>query len=363
MNAHQLLESCKEKLTSLQGMIPVDTHQRRVDEIDHIVNTSNIWADSKKAAILMKERQKLFELLTKMKYFQEQVGFYEECAVSLPEEINANVNIIFNLLQDLSTLEFKQMMNDPVDDSPAILSINAGAGGLEAANWVTILLRMYSRYADSYKFKIELLDMKPSEEHGSICTDSVSIRVDGPYAFGFLKGESGVHRLIRNSPFNAGDARHTSFAAVAVLPDIEDTIDIKIDEKDIEITSQTAGGPGGQNVNRVQSAIRIKHLPTGINVLARTQRDQLSNKKMAFKILKAKLYEIELKKKEEEQKNKMSTMLDNAFGSQIRTYTDSKYSLVKDHRTEYEVTDFDKVLDGNLHDFIMSFIRKYHSML
>jgi peptide chain release factor 2 len=295
--------------------------------------------------------------LVKVKYFQDQIIFYEECAVSLPEELEINFNVLSTLLQDLSALEFKQMMKDPIDDSPAILSINAGAGGLEAANWVTILLRMYSRYADSYKFKIELLDMKPSEENGGICTDSVSIRIDGPYAFGFLKGESGVHRLIRNSPFNAGDARHTSFAAVAVLPDIEDTIDIKIDEKDIEITSQTAGGPGGQNVNRVQSAIRIKHIPTGINVLARTERDQLANKKMAFKILKAKLYEIELKKKEEQQKDKMSTMLDNAFGSQIRTYTDSKYSLVKDHRTEYEVNNFNKVLDGDLDGFIMSFLR------
>lgn len=360
MTTAHTINLCEEKLRSISDMIPITEHNRRISEIDHLANEPGLWSSPNKAAALMKERQKLSSLVSKLTSYQEQIQFYRECLDTIPEEIDDYQTSINQVYKDLCDFEFRQMFNDPVDDTPAILSINAGAGGLEAANWVTILLRMYSRFADNNDFKIEILDMKPSEEHGSICTDSVSIRIIGNYAYGFLKSESGVHRLIRNSPFNSDAARHTSFAGVSVTPDIEDTIDIQILDKDLEITAMRAGGAGGQYQNKTNSAIRIIHIPTGINIAVRTERDQHANRRTAMKMLKAKLYDLEQKKRMALADKKISEQSDVSFGHQIRSYTESPQAIVKDHRTNYEIRDFHSVLDGNIGEFIKEYLKHKH---
>lgn len=357
MNTAQTLQSCQEKLLALQGMIPLEQYQKRLSEIDGQLIIPGLWDDPKKAVDIMKERRQLAELVESVAQFTEQIQYYMELLELDAQEVEKEGTNIFILHSKMADLEFQQMMRDPLDNNAAIISISAGAGGLEAANWVSMLLRMYSRYADTRGFAVEVLDLKHSEEHSSICIDSVSIRVEGAYAFGYLKGENGVHRLIRNSPFNAADARQTSFAAISVLPDIEDVIDIRIDENDLDISTMRASGSGGQAVNKIESAVRIKHLPTGIVVNSRAESSQHTNRRFAMKMLKVKLYDHELKKKQAEKDKQVSTLSDVSFGYQIKTYTLTPYTMMKDHRTDYENNNVDAVLDGDLQDAILSYLR------
>ncbi len=251
-------------------------------------------------------------------------------------------------------VETQVLLSGEHDQLNAIVNIHPGAGGTESQDWATMLMRMYLRWAEQNGFKAQTLDYQEGEQGG---TKSVTFNVTGPYAFGYLSSETGVHRLVRISPFDAQKRRHTSFASVAVYPEIDDTIEVNIQENDLRIDTYRSGGKGGQHVNTTDSAVRITHLPTNIVVQCQNQRSQHKNKEVCMKVLRARLFEFELEKKKAATQATEDSKLDIAWGSQIRSYVLQPYRMVKDHRTKVEVGDVDRVLDGDLDKFIKAYLQ------
>jgi len=262
---------------------------------------------------------------------------------------------VVSLAGEISKLEFRALLGGEFDKNNAILSINAGAGGTESCDWSEMLFRMYSRWAQNRDFEIKTIDVLLGEEAG---IKNITLFVEGEYAYGYLKSERGVHRLVRISPFDANKRRHTSFASVDVIPEIEAEIDLKVEEKDLRIDVFRSSGPGGQSVNTTDSAVRITHIPSGIVVQCQNERSQHQNKQTALKILKARLFELERKKKEEDLLKTYSAEKKKIeWGSQIRSYVMHPYNLVKDHRTDFESGDVAGVMDGKLDEFIEAYLK------
>lgn len=251
-------------------------------------------------------------------------------------------------------LELKRVLNGELDANSAYLSINSGAGGTEACDWAGMLMRMYTRYADQHGYAVEILEMSEGEGAG---IKSVTMLISGPYAYGYLKAESGVHRLVRISPFDSNARRHTSFASVFTWAEIDDEINIEIKTEDLEIETYRSSGAGGQHVNKTDSAVRMRHKPTGIVVQCQMERSQIQNREKALKMLKAALYERELEERERQKQNLESTKKANEWGSQIRSYVMHPYQMVKDHRTDHETNQVQDVMNGDLDPFIMAFLK------
>ncbi len=348
-----IIEEISNSLIILEKRIGLKNSEKRLEELNSLSENPDLWSQPEKARCLMRERQLLMDKVNTYKNLRNEFNDNAELhSLAIAENdtdlIIETENIFHNLRQEVGRREIEALLNGEADANDAFLDINAGAGGTESCDWAAMLTRMYTRWAEKQKYTVDLISFTPGEEAG---TRSITLKITGINAYGWLKAESGVHRLVRISPFDSNARRHTSFSSVWVYPVIDDKIEVLVPNSDLRIDTYRSSGAGGQHVNTTDSAVRITHLPTGI-VVTSSEKSQHQNRAICMAALKSRLYELELQKKTQNIQDAHENKGEAGWGNQIRSYVLQPYQLIKDLRTNYETSNSQRVLDGDITDFM-----------